>query len=156
MLKNKKTPPKKNYKGFFTTPAYLTDKVFKLLIFPVVILAIFFTQRENKWFSNVQLNQCGDDVTNSYFSTYSHRLEEIQGIYIALIFIWLVILGADLAYAIYLILKANIALSRFFESKIRRDEEKIVIISEDELRGLKSIDQSKETPPPKSKILPID
>jgi len=71
-------------------------------------------------------------------------------------FIWLLVLGADLAYAIYLILKANISLSRFFESKIHRDEEKIIIISEDELRGLKTIDQSKETPLPRSKILPAD
>lgn len=71
-------------------------------------------------------------------------------------FIWLLMLGADFVYAIYLILKANISLSRFFESKIRRDEEKIIIISEDELRGLKTIDQSKEIPIPKSKILPVD
>lgn len=73
--KKNKEYPKKNYKKFFTTPSYLTDKVFKLIIFPVAILAIFFTQREKKWFVNAQLNQCGDSVTNSYFDSYASKLE---------------------------------------------------------------------------------
>ncbi len=90
---------------------------------------------------------------SSQISFNSHSIE-IQNIYIALIFIWLIVLGADFAYAMFLLLKTNISLKKFFESKIRRDEEKIIIISEDELRGLKSLDQSREKP--RSKIFPVD
>ena len=43
---------------------------------------------------------------------------------------------ADLVYAIYLVLKSNIAITKFFTSKIHRKEEKIILISEEEMRGL--------------------
>jgi len=134
--KKNKEYPKKNFKKFFTTPSYLTDKVFKLIIFPVAILAIFFTQREKKWFVNAQLNQCGDEVTNSYFDTYASKLDSVQSIFTALVFFWLIMLLADVVYAIYLVLKSNIAIAKFFTSKIHRKEEKIILISEEEMRGL--------------------
>lgn len=144
-------PPVKNERKFFTSKAYLADKVFKLILLPAVILAIFISQRENKWFSNVQLNQCGDAITNSYFESYAQKISgivilyfwcpklylEIVSIYIALLFIWLALLGLDFLYALYLLFKTKIGFGKFFESKIHRDEEKVVIISEDELRGLR-------------------
>ena len=62
-------------------------------------------------------------------------------------------LGADFIYAIYRLLKSNVSISKFFESKIRKEEENVVIVNEDELRGLKSTNKSMEHT---SKIAPID
>ena len=76
-MKKSKTPPQQDFKRFITSPSYLTDKVFKLLLLPVAFLAIFFTEREKKWFLNAQLNNCGDSTTNSYFQTYAHKLDGI-------------------------------------------------------------------------------
>lgn len=146
-------PPVKNQRKFFTSKSYLADKVFKLILLPAVVLAIFISQRENKWFTNVQSSQCGDDITNSYFQTYASKINEIFSIYIALLFIWLALLGLDFLYALYLLFKTKIGFGKFFESKIHRDEEKIVIISEDELRGLR---KGKDLKDSQSKIAPSD
>lgn len=143
--------PEKNQQKFFTSKAYLADKVFKLILLPAVILAIFIAQRENKWFTNARSNQCGDDYTNGYFVTYTDKLNEIFSLYIALLFVWLGLLGLDLLYALYLVIKTKIGFGKFFESKIHRDEEKVVIISEDELRGLKAGKEMRES---HSRIVP--
>lgn len=81
-------PPVKNERKFFTTRAYLADKVFKLILLPAIVLAIFISQRENKWFGNVQLSECGDDITNSYFQTYTQKLNGID-IYYFLVLNWI-------------------------------------------------------------------
>jgi len=60
----------------------------------------------------------------------------VQAIFTALVFFWLIMLLCDLVYAIYLILKSNVVISKFFTSKIHRKEEKILFISEEEMRGL--------------------
>lgn len=78
-----------------------------------------------------------------------------MAVYIALIFIWAIALAADLAYAMFLVLKSNIAIWKFFESKIRKDEEKIVIVTEDELRGLNISSTSTSRPDSRSKVMPV-
>ena len=66
---------KTTYKKIFSSPEFLVDKTFKVLLFPILCLGIFFLRRDFQWFLTVQDNSCADDSTYDLFKRFSDNLK---------------------------------------------------------------------------------
>lgn len=51
----------------FSDTTYLLDKALKLVLFPAIILQMFFLRRDYRFFIAVRENNCGDSVTYARF-----------------------------------------------------------------------------------------
>lgn len=70
------TKPKKHtYKKIFSSPDFLLEKTFKVLLFPILCLAVFFIRRDYQWFLTVQDSSCADNGTYDLFKRFSASLK---------------------------------------------------------------------------------
>lgn len=68
-------PKKITYKKVFSSAEFLVDKTFKVLLFPILCLGIFFLRRDYQWFLTVQDNSCADQSTYDLFKKFSENLK---------------------------------------------------------------------------------